>query len=144
MIMDDHPRALDWHDLSVGMAVRLDFAVTPDDMVAFAALSGDRNPLHLDAAFARGKGFDGVVVYGGMIVAKISQLIGMRLPGRDAVWMGLRLQFSKPLYVGQPAQVEGTITNLSAATRVVSLEIRIHSAGHLLATGAAEALLVQP
>jgi len=141
--MRDHARALDWQDLFVGMSVTLDFTVTPDDMAAFAALSGDRNPLHVDADFARGKGFDGVVVYGGMIVAKISQLIGMRLPGRDGVWMGLRLQFSNPLYVGQQAQIEGAITDLSAATRVVSLKIGVRAGGKSLATGAAEVLLVR-
>jgi 3-hydroxybutyryl-CoA dehydratase len=68
----------------------------------------------------------------------------MKLPGRDAVWMGLSLRFRKPLYVGQQARLEGTITRLSDATRVVGLRIEVRSAGQLLAEGDVEALVVQP
>jgi acyl dehydratase len=144
MTVAEQARVLTWDRLAEGMAATVDFAVTPAEMRAFAALSGDYNALHHDPAFARGKGFDGVVVYGGLIVAKISQLIGMKLPGRDAVWMGLSLRFRKPLYVGQQARLEGTITRLSDATRVVGLRIEVSSAGQLLAEGDVEALVVQP
>ncbi len=137
-------QVLTWDDLAEGMAATVDFVVTSAEMHAFAALSGDYNALHHDTSFARGRGFDGVVVYGGLIVAKISQLIGMKLPGCDAVWMGLSLRFRKPLYVGQLAQLEGTITRLSDATRVVGLRIEVRSGGQLLAEGDVEACVVQP
>ena len=144
MKLAEQARVLTWDHLAEGMAATVDFVVTPAEMQAFAALSGDYNALHHDASFARGKGFDGVVVYGGLIVAKISQLIGMKLPGRDAVWMGFSLRFRKPLYVGQQARLEGTITRLSDATHVVGLRIEVRSAGQLLAEGDVEALVVQP
>jgi 3-hydroxybutyryl-CoA dehydratase len=137
------PSVPSWNELAEGMSASVEFAVTADEMRRFADLSGDYNPLHLDTSFARAKGFDGVVVYGGLLIAKVSQLIGMKLPGRDAVWIGLSLQFSKPLYVGQPAQLEGTIANLSEATRIVGLRIVLRSAGQVLATGKAEVLLVE-
>jgi len=142
--MTSEARALAWNELAEGMTATVDFEVTSAEMDAFAALSGDHNALHQDPSFAREKGFDGVVVYGGLIVSKISQLVGMRLPGRDAVWMGLSLRFRRPLYVGRPARLTGTIARLSESTRVVELRIEIRSEGQLLAEGEVEARVVQP
>jgi len=142
--MAEQAQVLTWDDLAEGMAATVDFVVTSAEMRAFAALSGDYNALHHDASFAREKGFDGIVVYGGLIISKISQLIGMKLPGCNAVWMGLSLRFRKPLYVGQQARLEGTITRLSDATRVVGLRIEVRSEGRLLAEGDVEARVVQP
>ncbi len=108
------------------------------------SISGDRNPLHVDDAFARSKGFEGAVVYGALLVAKISQLIGMKLPGRDSVWTNLSLEFRKPLFVNQPAQVEGVIANLSASTGMIDLKLTVRTEGKLLAKGRAEILIVEP
>lgn len=130
-------------ELREGQAARVEFTVTPDDMTAFAALSGDRNPLHTDDAFARGKGFEGAVVYGALMVAKVSQLIGMRLPGRDSVWASLAMDFRKPLFVGQPAEVEGTLTEVSRSTGMVTLKLVVRAGGKVLAKGQAEVVLVK-
>lgn len=142
--MDAESDALAWSDLSEGQRVSVDFVVGGDEMRQFATLSGDRNPLHLDADFARRKGFDDAVVYGALLVAKVSQLIGMRLPGRDSVWTGVSLQFRQPLYVGREARVEGVVERLSAATGMVVLALELRSGETLIAKGEAEVLLVQP
>jgi len=97
-------------------------------IVQYAGSSGDYNPLHTDEAFARSKGFDGVVVYGALLTAKVSQLIGMRLPGRDSVWASMALEFRMPLYVGQAAQVEGTVAEVSESTGLVVLKIAVRAA----------------
>ena len=110
-------------------------------MQQFAELSGDFNPLHTDDAFARTKGFDGVVVYGALMVAKVSQLIGMQLPGRDSVWVGIALDFRKPLYVGQAAQVEGVVTEASESTGMVALKVTVRANGKVLAKGTAEVVV---
>jgi acyl dehydratase len=131
-------------ELSEGMTASVPFSVRRDEMERFAALSGDYNPLHVDDAFARNKGFEGVVVYGALIIAKVSQLIGMRLPGRDAVWASVSLDFVKPLYVDQQAQVDGVVTDVSELTGMLGLKLRVSSAtGLLLAKGKAEVLLVR-
>lgn len=136
-------RALSWDELREGMSASVDFIVGPLEMRQFAALSGDYNPLHLDADFARGKGFEDAVVYGALLVAKISQLIGMRLPGRDSLWTGLALQFRQPLYVGRAARVEAVVAQLSAATGMVLLRLELRAGETLLAKGEAEVLLVR-
>ena len=137
-------RVVVWSELNEGVLAAIDFVVSADDMQQFAALSGDYNPLHMNADFARRKGFEREVVYGGLLVAKLSQLIGMQLPGRDSVWTGLSLQFRKPLYVGQPARAEAVVARLSAVTGMVVLKIALYSGETLLASGEAEVLLVRP
>ena len=130
--------------LWVGQSANVDFTVSEADMRNFAELSGDRNPLHVDDAFARSKGFEGAVVYGALLVAKISQLIGMKLPGRDSVWTTLSMEFRKPLFVNQPAQVEGVIADLSTSTGMIELKLTVRAGGKLLAKGRAEILIVEP
>jgi acyl dehydratase len=119
----------------------VEFSITAPQMQQFAALSGDFNPLHTDGAFARSKGFDGAVVYGALIVAKVSQLIGMRLPGRDGMWASVSLDFRKPLYVDQLAQVEGVVTDVSESTGLVALKLTVRAAGKVLAKGTAEVVV---
>ena len=68
-----------WTDLAEGHEVSETFTIDDAAMAAFADLSGDRNPLHTDAAFARSRGFPDRVVYGGLILARVSRLLGMRL-----------------------------------------------------------------
>lgn len=142
--MAPESRAIAWSELAEGTAASVDFVVGAEELQQFATLSGDCNPLHVDADFARSKGFDGVVVHGALLVAKISQLIGMQLPGRDSVWTGLTLQFRHPLYVGQAARVEAVVGRLSAATGMVLLKLTLRAGEILLAKGEAEVLLVRP
>lgn len=130
-------------DLQEGRSATVAFTVTAEQMAQFAALSGDFNPLHTDDAFARAKRFDGAVVYGALMVAKVSQLIGMQLPGRDSVWASLSMDFRKPLYVGQAAEVEGTVTEVSESTGMVVLRLVVRASGKVLAKGSAEVLLVR-
>ena len=123
--------------LAEGLQATVDFSVTAQEMQKFAELSGDFNPLHTDATFARNKGFKGVVVYGALLVAKISQLIGMQLPGRNSVWASVSLDFRNPLYVDQPAQVEGVVTMVSDSTGMTELMLTVRAAGKVLAKGTA-------
>lgn len=130
-------KSLNIADLHEGAAASDDFVISNDDMEKFAALSGDLNRLHTDEDFARARGFEGRVVYGGLVVAQLSRLIGMDLPGKNAIWNGLDLQFRSPLYVGQQANAELTVTHLSEATRSIELKIRVQTGDRLIASGTA-------
>jgi|AraplaMF_Col_mMF_1032025.scaffolds.fasta_scaffold00014_93 3-hydroxybutyryl-CoA dehydratase len=129
-------------DLAVGGKASFEFSVSDADMARFAELSGDFNPLHIDDAFAREKKFEGKVVYGALIIAKVSRLIGMELPGQDSVWTNVNFQFNRPLYVGQAATLEGVVTTLSEATGFVELKLTLKVDGRTLGKGTAEVLLV--
>ena len=135
--MIETARTTHWEELSEGAAVALSFRIDSGAMAAFADLSGDHNPLHLDDTFARRAGFAGRVVFGGLILAQVSRLLGMHLPGQFGVWTGIKLDFRAPLYIGEEATVEGRIEHLSAATRSLTLRLLVQAGERKVATGKA-------
>jgi len=120
----------------------VEFRINETEMAAFRALSGDTNPLHDDAAFAQRRGFSGPVVYGGLIIAQVSQMLGTRLPGPGCVWRSLSLRFRGPLYVGQTARLAATIVHANEELGVVDLKLRVDVGKHCIADGEAAALLL--
>lgn len=128
---------VDW----TGATDSFEFVVSEAEQSGFAALSGDFNPLHLDPDFARARGLAGSVVYGGLIVAKVSQVIGMRLPGSRGIWGSLKIDFREPLYVGKTACLSTEVSHFSVATRSLSLKLLVTCEGHKIATGTAMATL---
>ena len=123
--------------LREGQEARFEFAVDDAQMDAFAALSGDENPLHRDDAFARAAGFEGRVVYGALLVAQVSRMIGMHLPGRDAVWNRVQMDFAAPLYPGQSAELVARVEHVSEAARAVELRLELRAEGKRIARGRA-------
>ena len=130
-------------ELTVGQSAVVEFVVSESDMLAFAELSGDHNPLHTNDEFAQSKGFLGRVVHGALMAAKVSQLIGMRLPGQDSVWTALSLDFRKPLYIGEAARVEGVVEAVSESGGIVRLKLTLRAGEKLLAKGKAEVVIGQ-
>lgn len=74
--------------------------MTQADIDAFAALTGDRNPLHLDDAFARRSRFGRPVAHGILVAGVISAALGMDLPGPGTIYLGQTLRFLRPVYPG--------------------------------------------
>ena len=126
-----------------GQSVRVDLSVDDEQMRRFAELSGDFNPLHIDDDFARAKGFQGRVVYGALLLAKVSELIGMRLPGRDSGWARVDFEFLSPLYVHQSAQLEARVASFSASTGLLELRLSLARDGKRIAKGRAEVVVVR-
>lgn len=118
-----------------------EFSISREAMETFRALSGDTNPLHDDEDFARGLGFEGPVVYGALIVAQVSRLLGTRLPGPGCVWRSLSLRFRGPLYVGQTARLAATIIHANEDIGTVDLKLRVDVGRRCIADGEAAALL---
>jgi 3-hydroxybutyryl-CoA dehydratase len=125
--------------LAPGQTASFGFVISADEMAAFATLSGDRNPLHSDSDVARARGFAGPVVYGGLLAAKVSRLVGMELPTADCVWTHLDIDFRDPLYVGEPTTLAAEIVEVSQAVRAARLRFRICTVdGRLVARGTVE------
>ena len=134
MNMDELAR-ISWKDLEEGREARFSFTIDDADMEAFAALSGDRNPLHTDDDYARKRGYGRRLVYGGLICAQVSRLMGMHLPGRNGISSGVRLDYRNPLYPGEEATMIGRIGHLSAATRTATVKLRVEAGDRLIAKG---------
>lgn len=88
---------------------------TQAQVEAFAALSGDNNPLHLSEAFAAGTIFKTPIVHGMWVAAAFSRVFGTQMPGPGTVYLSHNLQFLRPVYVGKPYRL--SITFLRAEPR---------------------------
>jgi 3-hydroxybutyryl-CoA dehydratase len=117
-----------WDDLSVGMSAQFDVEVTPEMMSAFADLSGDVNPLHLDDEFAQQAGFPGRVVFGMLTSSFYSRLVGVYLPGKHALLDGIEVEFKSPAYVRDRLTVSGEIAFLNEAYNRCEIKARIRNA----------------
>ncbi len=103
--------------------------VTAEDVERFHGLSGDSNPLHLDAAFAKGLGYKDRVAYGGLSMAYLSRVIGAEFPGHGTVWLSQNLKFESPLYIGDRIAVKITVKQKNEGLRALSLGVEIVKQG---------------
>ena len=92
---------LTFEQIRPGQSVCLEFRVAPEDVDAFARISGDHSPLHMDEQFARRRRYRGRVAHGMLVCAPVSALIGMCLPGLNATLLSLRVQFLAPVRAGR-------------------------------------------
>jgi 3-hydroxybutyryl-CoA dehydratase len=115
-------------DLAIGQQAGFDAVISEQDIDAFAALSGDRSPLHVDAGFARAHGFPGRVVHGAYLIALASRLVGMYLPGRNALLLAVSVSFAAPVMPGTRVRVTGVVDQLSDSVRSAVLKLRMTDA----------------
>lgn len=89
-----------FEDLAVGQEASLSNTVSEADIAAFAEISGDRNPVHVDAAYAAGTIFKERIAHGMLSAAYISAVFGMELPGPGAIYISQTLAFKAPVKIG--------------------------------------------
>lgn len=89
-----------FEDLAVGQEASVTNTVSEADITAFAEISGDRNPVHLDAAYAATTLFKERIAHGMLSAAYISAVFGMKLPGPGAIYISQTLAFKAPVKIG--------------------------------------------
>ncbi len=91
------------------------------DVLQFAELSGDRNPVHLDASFAALTPFKRPIVHGMLVAAQISRILAQELPGPGSIYISQTLQFRRPVFWGDTIRTEVEVTALKPNKNVVIL-----------------------
>jgi 3-oxoacyl-[acyl-carrier protein] reductase len=123
-------------DIAVGDTFELTRAFSEGDVDAFAALSGDFSPLHVDAGYARGTEYGQKVVHGMLTASLFSTLVGMRIPGRAALYLGQELTFRQPAMIDEELTARAKVTGKNPATSTISLATEIRSAaGRVIVSG---------
>jgi acyl dehydratase len=124
-----------------GAKFAFEFAIDWATMMAFADISGDRHPLHLERDYAISRGHEGPVVYGGLLVAQVSRLIGAEMAVAHCVWSSLRVDFRSPLYQGQTALLTAEVVVFSEAVNAAKLKFVIATADRVIATGSVDVMI---
>ena len=107
-----------FEDLKVGQEASMSKTVTEADIVAFANVSGDKNPVHLDAAYAATTMFKERIAHGMLSAGYISAVFGMELPGPGSIYISQTLNFKAPVKIGDTVVTTVKIVELMEKRRV--------------------------
>ena len=129
-------------DLEIGMRRALAKVIGDAEIAAFAALSCDHNPVHLDEAYAQETIFAGRIAHGMLTAALISAVIGEQLPGHGTVYLKQELKFLAPVRPGDRVEAEVTVQAIEHARRRVTLDCRCRVGDTVVLAG--EALVLAP
>lgn len=121
--------------LTTGVAAGFERRIVEADLDAFAELSGDHSPLHVDRAFALRRGYRDRVVHGALLAGLVSRLVGTELPGGNALLLRIRLEFSAPTFPGDVVTVRGVISGIHPALEAVTMRVEVRCGGELRASG---------
>ena len=113
-----------FEDLTVGMEASYRRAVTEADIIGFAEITGDKNPVHLDAAYAAGTLFKERIAHGMLSAGYISAVFGTRLPGPGAIYVSQTLSFRGPVKIGDTVTAHVRLRELVAPKRRAVFDCR--------------------
>jgi len=104
-------------DLKPGISASFGKTVSEADIVMFAGVSGDTNPVHINQAFAEQTPFKTRIAHGMLSAGFISAVLGTKLPGPGAIYMSQTLRFKAPVKIGDTVTATCTVTEVIAEKR---------------------------
>jgi 3-hydroxybutyryl-CoA dehydratase len=126
---------------SVGQTATYSKTFTEADVEAFAAISGDRNPIHLNDSYAARTRFGRRIGHGMLTASLISTVIGMYLPGPGAIYLSQEIKFLKPVFIDDTVTATASIIAFNEEKRVLTLKTEcVNQKGETVLTGEAKVL----
>lgn len=122
---DDLIENTTFDEITMGQSAQLVRTIGIDDIRAFAAVSWDTNPAHLDAQYAAETLFHEVIAHGMLEGALISALLGTRFPGPGTIYLDQSLHFARPVRVGDTLTVTVTVQSKDPEKKTVQLDCAI-------------------
>lgn len=129
-------------DLAVGMKVSIQNTVKEQDVIDFARVSGDYNPLHMDEDYAKQTQFNGRIAHGALTASYISAVLGNDLPGPGAVFLELNLKFVRPVRIGNTVTSTAEVLEMIERGCRVKLGVKGEVDGKMVMRG--EAIVMVP
>ncbi|MFZ5718476.1 MAG: MaoC family dehydratase [Pseudomonadota bacterium] len=129
-------------ELTVGQTAEMSRVVGAADIEAFAEVSGDNNPVHLDEEYARTTTFGERIAHGMLSAAYISAILGTKLPGPGAIYLSQTLRFRRPVKIGDLVVARVTVTELDEAKGRATLATSCEVNGKTVVDG--EAVVIAP
>ena len=108
-------------EIQVGDAAEMAKTVTESDIALFAGVTGDFNPVHVDAVAAEKSVFGGRIAHGILSAGFISAVLAMRLPGAGSIYLSQSLRFTKPVRIGDTVTARVEVVEVVATKRRVRL-----------------------
>ncbi|MDE1769776.1 MAG: MaoC family dehydratase [Thaumarchaeota archaeon] len=129
-------------EIQIGQKKFFSVKITESLVNEFAKISGDFNPLHMDEQYAKSTNFQRRVCHGMLLASFFSKMIGMYLPGKNALYFSQTLNFRLPCFIQDNVTVEGEVLEKSLASRMLTLKTVINNEdGKCLVDGIAKVLV---
>lgn len=125
-------------DIAVGMKASSTHRVTDEKIRAFASVSEDFNPIHLDADYALNTRFGKRIAHGAMLASFISSLFAMKLPGPGCIYISQNTVFKKPVYINDEVIAEIEITSIDELKKRVFFSTLCYVNDQIVLEGTAE------
>ncbi|MCW3488839.1 MaoC family dehydratase [Dethiobacter alkaliphilus] len=113
---------LKYADIRVGDSASFSKTLAEADVYNFAGISGDFNPIHVDEEFAKTTRFGKRIAHGMVTASFISTLVGMYMPGRNALYLSQEMKFVKPVFIGDTLTATATVLEKIEEKRILVLE----------------------
>lgn len=128
-------------ELAVGMTVSIENTVSEQDVIDFARVSGDYNPLHLDEEYAKTTQFKTRIAHGALTASYISAVLGNDLPGPGSVFMELSLKFVRPVKIGDTVISTAEVVAMEERGYRVTLAVKGEANGKIVMRGEAKVMV---
>ena len=126
------------NNLKVGQKASLTKAFSEEEVMQFANLSTDKNPLHLDKDFGKASIFGQRIVHGALVASLFSGIMGMTLPGKGSIYLGQTLTFKAPVTIGEQVTASVEIIKIREDKPIITLRtVCINSEGAVAIEGEA-------
>lgn len=133
--IENHP----FDELRVGASATLQRTLTKSDILLFAKVSGDVNPAHVDAVYAKTTRFGEIIAHGMLGGSLISTVLGTEFPGPGTIYVGQTLRFLRPVHAGDTLTVTVSVASLDPVKHRAILDTRcVDQEGELVIDGEAE------
>ena len=127
---------LAYADIKIGDEASLSRTITDAHIVNFAGITGDFNPVHVDAENAQQSMFGERICHGMLMAGLISAVLGMQLPGSNAIYLGQDLKFTAPVKIGDTVTVTAKVTEKRDDKRIIKLRTTVsNQKGELVVDG---------
>ena len=127
--------------IKAGDSAEITKTINQTDINAFADVTGDHNPVHVDEAFAQTTRFGRTIAHGMLTASLISAVLASKLPGEGSVYLGQTLQFVAPVFPGDQITARVTVKEVREDKPIVKLEtVCINQRGELVIRGEATVL----
>jgi 3-hydroxybutyryl-CoA dehydratase len=127
--------------LQLGQSASYTKTITNKDVLLFAEVSGDDNPVHVNEEYASTTMFKGRIVHGALVASLFSKVLGTDLPGNGTIYLGQESRFMKPVRLNETITATVTVVEILVEKNRVKLEtIARNSAGEIVVTGFATVL----
>ena len=120
-----------FEDILIGQKENFSTKITESMIDEFSRLSGDFNPLHTNNEFAASSMFEKRIVHGMLLASFFSQLIGMKLPGKNSLYFSQTLNFRSPCYINDEIQIQGEVTEKNYSTKIITISTSIFNSSKI-------------